>query len=135
MLASCGDDAAGGDPEPASGGHAHKGANGGALIDVGKGTAHVEIVHDEAAGTVTLHMTGSDAKTPLKTTFAPDLNLLTAKGPKVLHTKPVDGKADGASKFVVTDPVLKVHLLEGRIDIKLAGKTYSPEIVDAHDDH
>ncbi|MHC4854751.1 MAG: hypothetical protein ACYTF5_22360 [Planctomycetota bacterium] len=133
MLASCGED-----PAVTSGsgsadtGHAHHGAHGGALIEIGGGIAHVEFVHDAKAGTVTLHVTGKDTKTPLKLTYAPDLNLVTAKGPKVLNTKPVGGAADGASQFQVTDALLKTDPLKGRIAIKVEGKAYHPEI-EAHE--
>ncbi len=130
MLASCGDDAASG----GSGGHAHaQGAHDGALIDVGAGTAHVEFLHDNKAGTVTLYVTGKDAKTPMKLTFAPELHLETDKGPKVVNTEPVDGAADGASQFSVTDPLLKMDPLKGRIALKFGGKTYNPEIQEGHD--
>ncbi|MEE9127921.1 MAG: hypothetical protein V3U11_12345, partial [Planctomycetota bacterium] len=96
--------------------------------------AHLEFVHDRDAGTVTLHVTGEDAKTPMKLTFAPDLNLKTAEGPKVVRTKPVGGDSDGASKFTVTDPLLKADPLEGQIAMKIGGKPYHPEIQEV-DDH
>jgi len=129
MLASCGDE-----PAVSSGsgsaetGQAHQGAHGGALIEIGKGIAHVEFLHDAKAGTVTLHVTGKDPKTPMKLTHAPDLKLTTAKGLKVLNSKPVGGAADGASQFHVTDDLLKTDPLEGRITIKIEGKIYNPDI-------
>jgi len=133
MLVSCGNDATtsgGQDPEH---GHAHHGAHGGTLIEVGAEVADVEFIHDPKAGTVTLHVSGKDGKTPLKLTFAPELKLVTKKGPKVLETKPMGGGADGASQFQVTDPLLQVDHLEGRIALKIEGKRYNPEIEAAHE--
>jgi hypothetical protein len=137
MLASCGNDAptTGGKPsEPDKAhGHAHHGPHGGHLIEVGDHVAHVEFLHDPKAGTVTLHVvTGKDPNTPLKLTHAPDLKLVTRKGPKVLPTKPVGGDAHGASQFQVTDPLLQVDPLKGRIALEIGGKAYNPELEGAH---
>jgi hypothetical protein len=134
LLAGCGTDAktAGKTPAPEQG-HGHHGAHGGALIEVGDHVAHVEVVHDPKAGSVTLHMVGKDGKTPLKLTHAPDLRLVTTKGPKVLETRPVGGDAEGASRFDVTDPVLQADPLEGRIALEIGSKRYNPELEEARE--
>lgn len=110
----------------------HHGAHGGVLIEVGDHAAHVEFLHDAKAGTVTLHLVRKDGKTPLVVTHAPELKLVTKKGPKVLDTKPVGGTAAGASQFQVTDPLLQTDVLEGRIALEIGGKPYNPEIEGVH---
>ena len=114
-------------------GHPHQGSHGGALMEIGDHVAHVELVHDAIAGTVTLYLTGGDAKTPLQIADAPELKLMTAEGPKVVATRPAGTDSKGASQFSATDPLLKTDPLKGRIGLRIDGKPYNPEIEEAHD--
>lgn len=46
-------------------GHATEGPHGGHLIELGKEEYHAEMVHDDAAGTVTIYVLDSSAKKPV----------------------------------------------------------------------
>lgn len=118
-------------------GHAeHKAPHGGVLLEVGEEEAHLELVHDEAAGKVTLYVLGKDAKTPVTIATAPKLNLKLEAGPKQIETKAVEPKDGVASQFEVTDDALKAHGLTGRIALKIGEKKYNVELKHDHDhDH
>lgn len=112
--------------------HAHEGPHGGHLLEVGDHVAHLEVMHDEAAGKMTIYVLGSDAKSALTDAKAPQVKLSTDSGPKVLSTTAVSG---AAGAFAVTDPALKAHGPEGRISIEIGGKTYNPALEHDHKDH
>ncbi len=113
-------------------GHAEEGPNGGHLLEVGSHVAHLEILHDEDAGTLTLHVLGPDGKTPLPISKPPQLKLSTDSGPRVIATKPQGRTGSKASVFAVTDAALKSEP-EGRITLEIGGKVYNPELEHDHD--
>lgn len=112
--------------------HGHEGPHGGHLLEVGDHVAHLEVMHDESAGKMTIYVLGSDAKSAFTGAKAPQVKLSTGSGPKVLSTTAVSGEA-GA--FAVTDPALKAHGPEGRISIEIGGKNYNPALEHHHEDH
>lgn len=116
------------EPPAHTGGHAH-GPHGGHVLEVGDHVAHLEVLHDEEAGKLTLYVLGSDVKTPLPVAKPPQLKLTTASGPKVLDTQASD---ESGSVFTVTDAALKGHEPEGRIAIEVNGKTYNPDLEHDH---
>lgn len=110
-------------------GDAH-GPHGGHVLEVGDHVAHLEVLHDEGAGKITLYVLGTDGKSPLAIEKAPQLKLLTADGPKALDTKAQD---DSGSVFAVTDTALKGQEPQGRVTIVVNGKVYNPGLEHDHD--
>lgn len=105
----------------------HKPAHGGTILEVGEEAAHIEFVHDEKAGKITLYIMGGDAKTPLNLKEAPKLNLKTKAGNKQLDAKGAD------ATWSVEDESLKEEP-KGRIALTLPdGKKYNVAIEDKHD--
>jgi hypothetical protein len=109
-----------------------RGPHGGHILEVGDHVAHLEIVHDEAAGRVTLYVLGDDAKTPMPIAKAPEFKLTTKDGPRVIATAPEGAGSGESATFVVVDEVLKGFEPEGRISVEIGGRQYNPEL--AHDD-
>jgi hypothetical protein len=102
------------------------------LLEVGAHIAHIKFDHDHDAGSITLSVTGADAKTPLLLAAAPKLNL-TGESPLQLDTVAVSPDANGASAvFSVTHDALKAEP-EGRIAVTIGDQTY--QVVIAHDHH
>lgn len=109
--------------------HAH-GPHGGHVLELGSAhAAHLEVVHDDRAGTLTIYVLGADSKTALAASKPPELKLNTSSGPKVLATKPKD---TSNTVFTVTDDALKGKEPEGRISIEVDGKTYNPDLEHNH---
>lgn len=110
--------------------HGKKGPNGGALAEVGDPEDHhVEVVHDDKAGKLTVYCLLADQKTPYTPKEAPKLNLKTKDGNKQLVL------AGAYSKWEVSDDVLKEEP-NGRIVIVLPdGKKYNVTITDDGHDH
>ena len=94
--------------------------------------AHLEVLHDEAAGKMTIYVLGPDEKTALPVGKPPELKLSTESGPKVLATIPQDAEGGKSSTFTVTDEALRGHGCPGRISIEIAGKVYNPDIEHHH---
>jgi hypothetical protein len=107
--------------------HGGKGPNGGALVEVGDADDHhVEIVHDDKTGTLTVYCLLADQKSPYTPKEAPKLNLSSKAGNKQLEMKGKD------SKWEATDDVLKEEP-NGRIVVVLPdGKKYNVKIEDEH---
>lgn len=104
------------------------------LLEVGDHLAHIDFVHDAASGTVTLHVTGPDAKTALALSDAPKLNLI-GDNPTQIVTRAFSPDADGASaEFSASDPALKAEP-EGRIAVTVGGQTYQVIIEHDHGSH
>ena len=101
------------------------------MLEVGDHVAHLEVLHVENTGLITVHVIGADMKTPLAVPTPPQVKISTAEGPKVLDTSPEGGASPTASVFRVSDDALKGHAV-GRISIEIDGKTYSPEIEHDH---
>jgi len=117
------------------GGHSHDNicTHGGFLVEGREGAFHIELVHDEKAGSVKFYLTGKEGKNPLPIADAPELKLVTAKGPKVLKSTAVGCTGGESAEFMITDDVLHIDPLVGRVSIKVDGKEYNPEIHDDHD--
>ena len=126
-LAACSGEEKSEDPAP-PGGQAH-GPHGGHILEVGAHVAHLEVLHDEEAGKLTIYVLGPDEKTALPVAKPPQLKLKTSAGPKVIDTKAQD--ATGAV-FTVTDAALKGREPEGRISIEVNGKVYNPDLEHDH---
>ncbi|MGE3424777.1 MAG: hypothetical protein AB7N24_22230 [Dehalococcoidia bacterium] len=134
LLGACNSDEGKHHDEPAeASGHADEGPNGGHLLEVGSHVAHLEVIHDEGTGTITLHVLGSDAKTPFPIAKPPQLKLITDAGPRSLAMKSKGRAGAESSTFSVTDPVLR-NELEGRVSIEIAGKIYNPDLEHDHDE-
>jgi hypothetical protein len=119
-------------------GHAHghgENAYGGTLLIVGDHIAHLEWVHDEAAGTAKIFLTDHDGS-PVLVEEAPKINLVSAAGNKQILTKPVDSKDGTAWRFDAKDEALMAHGPTGRIALNIRGKPYSVALTHDHDhDH
>lgn len=103
--------------------HGGKGPHGGAIVEVGdKEDHHVELVHDDKAGKITVYFLLADQKTAFNVKEAPKLNLKTKAGNKQLELKGAD------SKWEVTDDVLKEGP-NGRMSVVLPdGKKYNVKL-------
>ncbi len=124
----------GGESGPHSHSHSHEaGPHGGQILEVGAHVAHLEVIHSEETGKMTIYVLGPDLKTPVTLAKAPQLKLTTAEGPKVLATQAEDAPGGAASVFIVTHDALKVHGPEGRITLELNGKIYNPDLVHHHE--
>jgi len=122
----------GGTTGAATGAHGHEGPHGGHVLEVGSHVAHLEVIHDDDSGKMTIYVLGEDLKTPLALAAAPQIKLSTNDGPKVVTTRPQDANGGKSSVFSATDAALKGHL-HGRISVEIGGKTYNPEL--EHEDH
>lgn len=111
----------------------HKAPHGGALLEVGEEVAHVELVHDEKAGKVTLYILDKHAKKEVSIKDAPKLNIKSKDGNKQIETKGVDAKDGAASKYEATDETLKADPLKGRVAVVIEGKNYNVDIKEAHE--
>ena len=111
-------------------GHGHDHDHDPGLIEVGEHVAHIDFAHDATAGSVTLTVTGPDAKTALAADSAPKLNL-TGDNPLQIETTAKEG-ATGV--YVATNDALKAEP-EGRIAISIGGQSYQPTIKHDHDGH
>ncbi|MFT5122869.1 MAG: hypothetical protein ACI9TH_003540 [Kiritimatiellia bacterium] len=106
--------------------HAEHGPNGGELLEVGDHLAHIELIHDAAAKSITLHILGPDAKTALTLDEAPVLNV-TVDGSAI--QVPLEGTAatfKAEHEAFAGEP-------EGRISLKMAGKTWQVALAHNHD--
>ena len=111
-------------------GHSHEaGPHGGPILDLGSG-GHLEVVHDDEAGSVKLYLLGGDMKSPVAIADTPVMKLTTPTGQKVL-TLNAEGELP-ADTFSLTHDALKTGELMGRITIKIEGKTYNPDLEAAH---
>ena len=116
--------------ESKAGQHEEHGPNGGELIELGAHAAHLEILHDEKTGALTLHALDGDMK-PLDLDAPPVLNLAGDDGVKQL-----EGKAPGMSRstYIFQDPALKGHAHGARFRVKVKGVTYTPELPHHHEE-
>ena len=111
--------------------HAKKGTNGGYLVEVGKGIAQLEVIHDSRTGVMTIIVLDKNAKA-MDVEKAPRINLNTFKGRKQVRSVAVQADNDGkAFTFKATSPLLKGSL-RGAISIKINDKTYTTSLPHAH---
>jgi hypothetical protein len=132
VLGACsGDESPIGNDPALSEGHA-QGPHGGHILEVGSHVAHLEVLHDEDAGTLTIYVLGGDLETPLAIATAPQIKLATNDGPKVVKTEPQEATDGKSTVFTATNAALKGHV-HGRVTVEIGGKTYNPEL--EHEDH
>ena len=108
--------------EPA---HPTHGVHGGELVEVGEHLLHLEMLHDSAAATLTVYVTGPDGKTPADLSEAPVANLRVAGEPV---TVPFEGSG---SEWTLTHDAFKGEP-QGRVAVKAGGKTWKVEMVHTH---
>ncbi|BBM87079.1 hypothetical protein [Candidatus Uabimicrobium amorphum] len=111
-------------------GHEH-GPNGGELLEVGEHLAHIEFIHDEKVGKITLYILGKDAKTAEAIEGTPMLNLRYKETKKQLKTVAMNTAENKSSHFEVTDEILKEEVA-GRIAITIKGVKYNIKIEHDH---
>ncbi len=123
--------------------HAHpsKGPHKGSLIELGEEEYHAEIVHDEEAGSVTVYLLGSDAKTVVATEAKDVAVNAKVKGKAVqlkLKASPQKGDKTGtssrfASKSKELMELLDDHDVKPILRVAIAGKTFNGKIEHDHD--
>ncbi len=102
----------------------HKAPHGGSLLEFGEEEAHAELIHDRKTGTLEIYVYGKVIGTPANVE-APTILLVGKSGPEELRPVAVAAQADGtASQWKITDPRLAVDPLDGRIRVKVDGKTF-----------
>lgn len=123
--------------------HAHeKGPHKGSLIELGEEEYHAELVHDEKAGSVTIYLLGSDAKTAV-TTDAKDVAInakVKGKGVQLkLKAAPQKGDKAGTTSCFASKSKELVELLDDHdakpvLRVSIAGKTFNGKIEHDHDE-
>lgn len=119
-------------PADEEGGHSHAAPHGGHIVDVGAGVAHLEVLHDAGAGTLTVYVLGDDVKTPVALEAPMTLKLATDGGPEELAGEPLAGHEPANSAFRWTSPALAGDGATGRFSLQLDGKTYAPDFEHDH---
>ena len=122
-------------------GHAEVGPHDGHLIELGKEEYHAELVHDEAAGKVTIYVLDSGAKKSVPIEAAELIINLKhdGKGEQFkLAAAPQEGDGEGkSSRFVSDDKELAEDLdhegTQARLVIEIGGKSFTGEIKHDHD--
>ena len=111
--------------------HAKKGANGGYIVEVGKGIAKLEVIHNSKSGEMTIFVLDKDSKA-MTVDNAPRINLNTLKGRKQIKSEAVKAGENGmASTFKAKSKLLKGGI-RGAISIKLNNKSYTTSLPHAH---
>lgn len=127
-LVGCSDDKGG--EKKAAPKHEHPPEpHGGEVVEVGEEVAHLEMIHDHVGGKVTVYVLGADLKTPIAIE-TPVVNVKGKDGTGVQFSLTAvnpgaDGKADtwkGEHEALKTDP------WDGRIRVKIDGKTYNSDL-------
>jgi hypothetical protein len=122
--------------------HPSEGPHGGHLIELGAEEYHAELVHDDATKTVTVYLLDSKATQPVGIAETElTLNLVVDGKPQQvkLAAAPQPGDTEGnASRFSVVDEkvleALDAPKTTGRLNVTIAGKSYTGEIAhEAHD--
>ena len=113
-------------------GHSHAAPHGGHVVDVGAGIAHLEVLHDDAAGTVTVYVLGKDVKTAVALAKPMTLKLATDEGPEELTGELLADHEPANSAFSWTSPALEGEGATGRFSLELDGKSYSPDFEHDH---
>ncbi len=145
FLLGCADDAPpAADPDPAAAAPAHdypsEGPHGGTLIELGSSDYPAELVHDEAAQSVTVYLLDASAAQAVAIDAQELLVNVTHDGQPEqfkLAASPAEGDPEGkASRFVSEDQELIGHLHEhgagARLVVKIEGRSYSGEIAHSH---
>lgn len=120
-LAGCGQEPPKTPPAAKAEAHDHTAPHGGELLELGEEEAHVEVLHDRKAATVTVWVYGKTLAAPAAVE-APKL-LLAGKELAGVALDPKPG-ATTATSWKFTDPALDADPLEGRIVVTVDGKTH-----------
>jgi hypothetical protein len=127
-------------PEPAPAAHAEHGPHDGDLIELGEEEFHGELVHDDAAGKVTIYiLDGAAVKDVPIDAKEVTINVTHEGTPTqfVLAAEPQETDGEGlSSRFSSTDKELAEHLDhegdEASLAVTIMGKPYTGKIVHAH---
>jgi hypothetical protein len=103
----------------------HAAQHGGEISILGDHAAHLEVIHDDEAGTVTVWIFDGDMK-PAEPDAAPVFNFVTEEGPQSLEAT----KKEGA--WVFSGEALKGEPQKARFLLKVGGKSYSPDFAHKH---
>jgi hypothetical protein len=121
--------------------HHDEGPHGGTLIEFGNEEYHAELVHDEAARTVTVYVLGGDAKTSVAIAV-PELTInLTHDGQaeqfKLAASADAKDAPGKSSRFVSSDAELVADLdhegVKAELAVTIDGKPYRAKIDHHHD--
>lgn len=129
-------DASAEDPE-----HAAVGPHKGSLVELGDEEYHAEVVHDEKAGTVTIYLLGSDAKTAVSTDAKEVVVNAKVKGKAVqmkLKAAPQKGDKTGTTSCFASKSKELMELLDNEevkpiLRVTIAGKTFNGAIEHEHE--
>jgi len=120
---------------PAAAHEEHKAPHGGALLELGEEEAHLELIHDAKAGSLTVYVYGKSLDAPAAVEM-PVIQVVGKSGAEELKSTAVSPKADGTSaQWTVTDPRLATDPLDGRIRVKVDGKSHQSALEPAGHDH
>lgn len=120
--------------------HPSKGPHGGQLIELGNEEYHAELLHDEQAGTVTVHLLDGAAKQPV-TSAAPEIiiNLKDQGQGKQfkLAAAPLPTETAGqSSKFASSDKQLAELLdaagADAQLVVEIGGKQFRGALAHGH---
>jgi len=124
------------EPTPPKTGHAHahptEGPHGGTLVELGREDYHAELVHDEAADTVTVYLLDGAAKEAVAIEAKQlTLNLLVGGKPQPfplaadpLATDPAGKCSAFGSSSAAIGKALHAKGTTGRLNVTVAGKVY-----------
>lgn len=127
-------------------GHQHptKGPHGGAIVELGDEELHAEVLHDDAAGTVTVYLLDGEVKRYM-TIASPEIVINVRHNKKAvqfkLKAKPQSSDRDGrSSRFEVKNQqlveLLDAHDAEAQLKLVVGKRSYVGKIVHNHDhDH
>lgn len=124
-------------------GHASEGPHRGTLVELGKEEYHAEVVHDDAAGTVTIYLLDSAAKKAVPIDAPEVLINLTHDGNAEqfkLAASPDQGDPEGkSSRFVSSDKELSEDLdakgTKPQLVVVIDGKQFRGDIAHDHEGH
>jgi hypothetical protein len=108
--------------------HSHDPQHGGHVVELGEHEGHLEIVHDDATGTLTAYVYDADMK-PVATE-APVINL--TKGAVQIPMTPLSGAGPKSDAWKATHDALKQEP-EGRLRVKIGDKTYQATLEHPHE--
>lgn len=124
-------------------GHPEEGPHHGELIELGKEEYHAEMIHDDVAHKVTIYLLDFAAVHSVAIAERElTINVAVAGKPqqfKLLAVPQADDAAGQSSRFELTDQALCEALDDpkttGRLNVPIAGKSYSGDLNHAGHDH
>lgn len=122
--------------------HPQEGPHHGHLIELGDEEYHVELLHDDESGKVSIYVLDASAKEEVKISAADvTLNIVVAGTPRQFKLNAVGASDGGPSQFEIVDKDL-LEALEGtertnaRLSLSIDGKPYTGKIEHhAHGEH